>query len=60
MEKSCEACGASRFRLSRFRFSDVPRLFSLQYPVRCVDCKERSYASWAWVVEYRRRRGKRK
>lgn len=60
MEKNCEACGASRFRLSRFRFSDVLPLLVFRYPVRCLKCSERTYASLPWVLEYRRMRAKRK
>lgn len=61
MEKNCDMCGGRRFRLSRFRLSDFPRLFAFQYPVRCVACHERSYASVSWAVSHRmRRRGKRK
>jgi hypothetical protein len=59
MEKNCGECGSSRFRLSRFRLSDVPRLFAFRYPVRCVLCQKRSYASIPWVLEHRRRRAKR-
>jgi len=56
MKKTCDACGASRFRLSRFRFADVPLLFAFRYPVRCLECKERSYASVSWAFSYQRRR----
>ena len=59
MEKNCDACGSRRFRLSRFRLSDLPRLFAFLYPVRCVLCEQRSYASLSWVMEYRRRRRRR-
>jgi len=60
MEKHCDICGSTRFRISRFRISDVPRLFILHYPVRCLSCQERSYASMSWIMEYRRRRAKRR
>ena len=56
MEKSCGACGSGRFRVSRFRFSDLPKLFAFQYPIRCMTCQERTYASVPWVVEHRRSR----
>ena len=59
MEKNCDACGSSRFRISRVRLSDVLKLLSFQYPVRCVSCQERSYASFSWVLEYKRRRARR-
>lgn len=58
MERNCAACGSSRLRLSRFRLSDIPRLFAFQYPIRCVSCLDRSYASIPWVLEYRRKRAK--
>jgi hypothetical protein len=60
MEKNCFACGSSRFRLSRFRLSDFPRLLALQYPVRCVSCQERSYAPLPWIVEHKWKRSRRK
>ena len=60
MEKNCAACGSSRLRLSRFRLSDLPKLLAFQYPVRCVSCQERSYASLPWVMEHRRKRARRR
>jgi hypothetical protein len=60
MDKSCVECGGSRFRLSRFRISDIPRLLAFRYPVRCLECKRRAYASVAWAIGNRRiRRGTR-
>jgi hypothetical protein len=56
MEKTCETCGSTHFRPSRFRLSDVPKLIALRYPVRCFGCSERSHASFAWVLEYKRNR----
>lgn len=58
MDKSCDACGASRFRISRFRLTDLPRLFVLQYPVRCVVCQQRSHGSLNWVLELKRKRSR--
>jgi hypothetical protein len=60
MEMNCGACGSTRFRVSRFRVLDVPRLLILKYPVRCLSCQERTYASVSWVLEYKRKRAKRK
>jgi hypothetical protein len=60
MEKNCIACGSNRLRLSRFRLSDLPRLLAFQYPIRCVSCQERAYASLPWVMEHRRKRAKRR
>ena len=39
---------------------DLPKLLAFQYPVRCVSCMERSYASLPWVMEHRRKRPKRR
>lgn len=60
MEKNCDACGSTRFRVSRFRVSDVPRLFILRYPIRCLICHRRTYASMSWVMEFKHKRAKRK
>jgi hypothetical protein len=58
MEKNCGACGSSRLRLSRLRLSDLPRLLAFQYPVRCVSCQQRAYASLPQVIEVKRKRAK--
>jgi hypothetical protein len=60
MEKNCAACGSSRLRPSRFRLSDLPRLLAFQYPVRCVSCQERSYASLQRAMELSRKRIRRR
>jgi hypothetical protein len=39
----CPYCDSPKFRTSRIRMSDVPRLALLQYPVRCRLCRERFY-----------------
>ena len=42
----CEFCGSHQFRRSRLRQTDYMRvLFWLQYPVRCLRCKQRQVAS---------------
>jgi hypothetical protein len=38
---NCPYCGTPKFRTSRVRFSDLPRLALLQFPVRCRLCRER-------------------
>jgi hypothetical protein len=38
---NCPYCGTPKFRTSRIRFADIPRLFLLQFPVRCRLCRER-------------------
>jgi hypothetical protein len=40
----CPHCGATTFRTSRLRPSDIPRLLLFQYPVRCRTCRERGFA----------------
>jgi hypothetical protein len=42
---NCPWCGSSSLRNSRLRPADFPRLFFLQYPVRCRSCEERYFAS---------------
>ena len=37
----CPYCGTPKFRTSRLRFADAPRLALLQFPVRCKLCRER-------------------
>ena len=37
----CPYCGTPKFRISRIRFGDLPRLALLQFPVRCKSCRER-------------------
>jgi len=50
----CNICGASKFRGSRFREQDIPRLFTLQLPVRCRKCHERTYASFLRMIAPKR------
>ena len=38
---NCPYCGSPRFRTSRVRLGDLPRLALFQYPVRCRLCRER-------------------
>jgi hypothetical protein len=38
---NCPYCGTPKFRTSRIRFADIPRLALLQFPVRCRLCRER-------------------
>jgi len=38
---NCPHCGTPQFRDSRVRLTDIPRLFLLQVPVRCLLCRER-------------------
>jgi len=38
---NCPYCGTPKFRTSRVRIADIPRLALLQFPVRCKLCRER-------------------
>ena len=38
---NCPHCGTPRFADSRIRLADIPRLFLLKVPVRCLVCRER-------------------
>ncbi len=41
----CSLCESNRMHTSRLRGADIPRIFILQYPVRCRSCMERRYVS---------------
>jgi len=43
MSLNCDQCGASDFRSSHFRGSDVAQLLHFQFPVRCRVCRARSH-----------------
>lgn len=49
----CPYCGASHFRLSRLRISDLIHLLRLRYPVRCRLCRERTHVSFAKAMQAR-------
>ena len=40
---SCQVCGLANFRTSHLRLSDLPRLLILQYPIRCAECRTRTF-----------------
>jgi hypothetical protein len=54
----CRVCGFSNFRTSRFRFqkSDLAHLLLLRFPVRCLNCDERSFTSLKNFLAVRRAR----
>ena len=54
----CPLCASSNMRVSRFRFSDLPRLLLCQHPVRCRNCHERDYANLFVAWRLPRRHGK--
>ena len=39
----CWQCRLTSFRPSILRFSDIPRLLFLRFPVRCTICRERTH-----------------
>jgi hypothetical protein len=47
---NCPYCGTPKFRTSRVRFSDIPRLALLQFPVRCRLCRERFYVGFSLAL----------
>jgi len=49
----CPHCGATSFRTSRIRLSDLPRLLLLQYPVRCRTCRERDFTGLMLALNLR-------
>lgn len=49
----CTHCGSTSFRVSRFRKSDIPRLLLFQFPVRCRQCRERSFAGIMFALNLR-------
>jgi hypothetical protein len=57
MEIYCHFCGLSKFRTSRFRRSDLSHSLLLQFPVRCLNCGQRTYAS---LSQFRKLRSARK
>jgi hypothetical protein len=50
----CLFCGSERLRTSRFRAPDLIRLLGLRYPIRCNDCKMRSYVGFLHALQIRR------
>lgn len=47
---NCPYCGTPKFRTSRLRFSDLPRLALLQFPVRCRLCRERFHVGMSLAM----------
>lgn len=56
MHLTCRFCGLSNLRTSRLRLGDLPRLVLLHYPVRCRECKMRSYVTVFSVLGLRHSR----
>ena len=49
----CILCGSTSFRVSRLRKSDIPRLLLFQFPIRCRQCRERSFAGIMFALNLR-------
>ncbi len=47
---NCPYCGTPKFRTSRVRFSDIPRLALFQFPVRCRLCRERFHVGFSLAL----------
>jgi C4-type Zn-finger protein len=43
MSFKCPACGQSKLRPAKFRFTDLPYLLFLLTPVRCRSCNQRFF-----------------
>ena len=46
----CPYCGTPKFRTSRLRFSDIPRLALFHFPVRCRLCRERFHVGMSLAM----------
>jgi hypothetical protein len=57
METRCHFCGQSKFRASHFRSRDLGQSLLLRFPVRCLNCGQRTYAS---LSQFRKLRSARK
>ena len=51
----CRYCGVSNFSTSRLRLqtSDLTRLLRLQFPVRCLTCRQRAFTPLSQFLELR-------
>ena len=47
---NCPYCGTPKFRTSRVRLSDIPRLALFQFPVRCRLCRERFHVGFSLAL----------
>jgi len=47
---NCPYCGTPKFRTSRIRLADLPRLALLQFPVRCRLCRERFHVGMSLAL----------
>jgi hypothetical protein len=53
MAKHCPICSDSHFRLSRLRAKDFWRLAFLMYPVRCLECLQRTHVPLPMAILYK-------
>ncbi len=50
----CPHCGSAKFRASKLRVLDLPRLLILRYPVRCRICYKRKFVGILLAMKVRR------
>lgn len=61
MGTNCPQCGSHHLRLSRLRSGDLLQVITLRVPVRCIDCRARSFVlvtrgAGIWMQRRARRR----
>jgi hypothetical protein len=56
MQNYCLRCGSTTFRPSHFRPFDFMRLLRFEYPIRCVNCHDRSFVPITLALSYRRKK----
>lgn len=56
MSCKCDYCASNHYRLSRFRVSDILNLVLFQYPIRCLNCGERTYVNLFQICSGRPRK----
>ncbi len=50
MDVYCGRCGSLSLRPSHLRVGDFGRLIFFHYPVRCIECKRRSFVTILEIV----------
>jgi hypothetical protein len=54
----CHACGSSEFRTSHLRGSDIRKLLTLRFPIRCRICSMRDFTFVGTALSFRRKNRK--
>lgn len=54
----CRSCGSDEFRISHLRRTDLSKLLTLRYPIRCKICKERDFTFLGTALSLRHKRRK--